>query len=65
MAETMILALEGRLEPFTLGPEISPEKVSEIHRLGDKHGFRLAGFRRFERAISDDEVERIRLNAAK
>lgn len=60
MAETMILALEGRLEPFTLGPEISPDKVGEIHRLGTRHGFSLAGFRRFERAIADSEVESIR-----
>lgn len=60
MAETMILALEGRLEPFTLGPEISPDKVGEIHRMGARHGFQLAGFRRFERAIPDSEVESIR-----
>ncbi len=60
MAETMILALDGRLEPYTLGPQILPERVGEIHRLGARHGFRLAGFRRFERAISDTEVERIR-----
>ncbi len=60
MAETMILALEGRLEPFTLGPEISPDKVGEIHRLGARHGFRLAGLRRFERAIADSEVQAIR-----
>ncbi len=60
MAETMILALDGRLEPYTLGPHILPERVREIHRLGARHGFRLAGFRRFERAISDGEVEQIR-----
>ncbi len=65
MAETMILALEGRLEPFTLGPEIAPEKVGEIHQLGTRHGFQLAGFRRFERAIDDREVETIRQLAAK
>lgn len=65
MAETMILALEGRLEPFTLGPEINPDKVGEIHRLGLRHGFQLAGFRRFERAIDDREVETIRQLAAK
>lgn len=64
IAETIILALEGRLEPFTLGAEVSVEKVREIHALGRKHGFRLAGFRRFERRISDDEVERIRERAA-
>ncbi|SMC02172.1 Predicted amino acid dehydrogenase [Sulfobacillus thermosulfidooxidans DSM 9293] len=60
MAETMILALSNRLENFTLGPEIEISKVSEIHQLGRQHGFKLAGFRRFERAIDDREIERIR-----
>lgn len=63
MAETMILALEGRMESFTLGPSIEVAKVEEIRALGDKHGFSLAGFRRFERAIDDGEIERIRLAA--
>ncbi|NMP22707.1 NAD(P)H-binding protein [Sulfobacillus harzensis] len=63
MAETMILALEGRLECFTLGPTIDVARVQEIRELGDKHGFSLAGFRRFERAIDDSEIERIRLAA--
>lgn len=60
MAETMILALSNRLESFTLGPTIDIAKVSEIHRLGQIHGFKVAGFRRFERAIDDREIERIR-----
>ncbi|AEJ38644.1 Shikimate/quinate 5-dehydrogenase [Sulfobacillus acidophilus TPY] len=64
MAETMILALEGRLENFTIGPSIATEKVREIHRLGSKHGFKLAGFRRFERAIDNRELDRIRQAAA-
>jgi predicted amino acid dehydrogenase len=63
MAETMILALEGRLESFTLGPRIDVARVREIRELAEKHGFSLAGFRRFERAIDDGEVERVRLAA--
>lgn len=59
MAETIILALEGRYENFTLGSTITLTQVEEIAALARKHGFRLSGFRRFERAISDDEVERI------
>jgi predicted amino acid dehydrogenase len=39
MAETMALALEGRLENFSLGDNISPAKVDEIGRIGRKHGF--------------------------
>lgn len=59
MAETIILALEGRYENFTLGKTIALPQVEEIAVLARKHGFRLSGFRRFERAIGDDEVERI------
>ncbi|HEU5299910.1 MAG TPA: shikimate dehydrogenase [bacterium] len=65
MAETIILALEGRYENFTLGKDISLAHVEEISALARQHGFRLAGFRRFERAIGDDEVERIRTAAAR
>jgi hypothetical protein len=60
MAETIILALEKRYESFTLGADISVEKVEEINRLAKKHGFKIAGFRRFEQAISEEEIEQIR-----
>ena len=60
MAETIILALEGRYEDYTLGADVGLARVDEIHALMRKHGFQLSGFRRFERRISDDEVEAIR-----
>lgn len=60
MAETIILALERRYENFTLGKEITLRQVEEIAALARKHGFKLSGFRRFERAIGEEEVERIR-----
>ncbi len=63
MAETILLALEERYESFTLGREISVEKVDEISRLARKHGFRLAGFRSFDRAVTREDIERIRRNA--
>jgi predicted amino acid dehydrogenase len=59
MAETIILALEGRYENFTLGKEITLGQVEEIAALARRHGFRMSGFRRFERAISEEEVEAI------
>lgn len=61
MSETMILALEERSEPFTIGKEVSVERVSEIARLARKHGFELSGFRSFERAVTPDVIERVRL----
>jgi len=63
MAETMTLALEGRYESYTLGRNITVEQVMEIARLAEKHGFRLGGFRSFERAVTDEYVERIKENA--
>jgi hypothetical protein len=65
MAETIILALEGRYENFTLGPTITLAQVEEIAALARKHGFRLSGFRRFERVITEEEVERIRAAGAR
>jgi predicted amino acid dehydrogenase len=65
MAETMILALEGRYESFSLGKELELEKVKEIGRLADKHGFRLAGFRSFEKAVTDEQIACIRERAGR
>jgi predicted amino acid dehydrogenase len=60
MAEVMILALEGRYESYTLGRDITVDQVQEIHALGVRHGFKLGGFRSFERAVTDCEIERVR-----
>lgn len=63
MAETMILALEKRFESFTLGRELTVRQVEEIAALAQKHGFKTAGFRSFERAVSPEEIARIAENA--
>lgn len=60
MAETMILALEGRYECYTLGRDVQLERVDEIARLGKKHGFQLGGFRSFGRVVSEAQIERVR-----
>jgi len=63
MAETMILALENRYESYTLGRDLTVAQVDEMERLAAKHGFRTTGFRSFERALSQSEVDQIRANA--
>lgn len=63
IAETMILTCEGRFESFTLGGYISVNQVSEIANLAKKHGFKIDGLRRFERAISDEEIKHRRKRA--
>lgn len=65
MAETMILSLEGKYESFTLGRDLSVAQIDEITRLADKHGFKISGFRSFERAITNEEIEQVRKNAEK
>jgi predicted amino acid dehydrogenase len=63
MAETIALALDGRYESYTLGKAVTASQVKEIDGIARRHGFQLAGFRSFERAVSGEEIERIRSNA--
>jgi len=65
MAETMALALEGRFEDYTVGKEISLARVEEIARIAGKHGFRLSGFRSFEKAVTPEHIARVRALARK
>jgi len=65
MAETIALTLEGRFEDYTLGKHITCERVEEITAIAEKHGFRLSGFRSFEREITPDQIEAVRQNARK
>jgi fatty aldehyde-generating acyl-ACP reductase len=63
MAETMALALEGRFEDYTLGKRITRAQVDEITAIADRHGFRLSGFRSFERPVTDEQIEHVRQRA--
>ena len=65
MSETMMLALEGKYESFTLGKDVSLEQVEEITRIADKHGFKISGFRSFEKAVTDEKIAQIRKNAGR
>jgi fatty aldehyde-generating acyl-ACP reductase len=55
MAEPMILALEERYVDYTLGQEVSVERVREIDALATKHGFEVVGFRSFDREYDAPE----------
>ena len=63
MAETIALALEGRFEDYTLGKHLTRARVEEIDRIAKKHGFRLSGFRSFEREVTKEQIEIVRRNA--
>ena len=60
MAETVVLALEGRYESFTVGRNIEWEKVKEIYRLGLKHGMKLATISGVNGVFTPADIARIR-----
>lgn len=60
LAETALLAMEGRFEDYTLGRDISVEKVKEIYRLFKKHGLRLSGLRSHDEFLTDEDIARKR-----
>ena len=63
LAETIVLALEGRFENFTLGRNLEWEKVHEIYKLGLKHGMQLAAISGVNGAYSDEDIDRVREKA--
>ncbi len=60
LAETIVLALEGRFESYTVGRAIEWEKVHEIYRLGLKHGMQLAAISGVNGVFSDEDIEQVR-----
>jgi predicted amino acid dehydrogenase len=63
LAETIVLALEGRYENFTVGRNISWPKVKEIYRLGLKHGMKLATISGVNGPYTDEDFDRVRAAA--
>ena len=63
MSETMVLALEDRCEPYTLGRGINLDKVREIDALAERAGFSLADMRAFDLPISREQIARTRAAA--
>ena len=65
MAETIALALEGCFEDYTVGKDLTLSRVQEITAIAEKHGFRMSGFRSFEREVTEEQIEAVRRNARK
>jgi len=63
MAETMALAMEERYESYTLGKDLTVSQVEAIDDIARRHGFKLGGFRSFERAVTDEQIESIKRRA--
>jgi predicted amino acid dehydrogenase len=59
LAETIVLALEGRFEVFTIGRDTEWEKVKEIYKLGLKHDMRLAAISGANGVHTDADIARV------
>lgn len=65
LAETIVLALEGRWESFSLGRgNITAERIREIGSLAARHGFELAQFRYGDVVFDRERLDMVRANAA-
>lgn len=60
LTETALLALEGRSESYSIGRTIDLEKVDEILRIAEKHGFQPAPFRSYGRPVTDTDFEKLK-----
>jgi predicted amino acid dehydrogenase len=65
LAETIVLALEGRFEVFTIGRDTEWEKVKEIYKLGLKHGMKLAAISGVNGVFTDEHIAKVRALALK
>lgn len=59
LAETIVLALEGRFEVFTVGRDTEWPKVKEIYRLGLKHGMKLAAISGVKGVHTDEDIAKV------
>jgi predicted amino acid dehydrogenase len=59
LAETIVLALEGRFEVFTVGRDTEWEKVKEIYKLGLKHGMKLSAISGVKGVYSDQDIAKV------
>jgi predicted amino acid dehydrogenase len=63
MAETMALALEQRYEDYSIGKSLTVEHAVTNGEICTRHGFKLSGFRSFERPVTDEQIARVRERA--
>jgi len=60
-SEAIILALEKRFESFSFGRgNIMPEKIDEIRKMGQKHGFEVSDFYWGDKPIDQTIIDRVK-----
>ena len=64
LAEAMVLALEGKFEPFSIGRgNITENKIEEIKSMASKYGVTVADFFCGYKLFSEEDIDNIRKNA--
>ena len=63
LSETILLALEGDYQDYSIGQKLSLDTVHYLRTLAQKHGFTLAGLKMGNREISDQDIEEIYRNS--
>ncbi|MCD6217336.1 serine carboxypeptidase [bacterium] len=63
LAETILLAVSGRFESYTLGRELDIEKIRKIGELAIQNGFELSEPISFGRMLSREDITAIRNRA--
>ncbi|WP_306324045.1 MULTISPECIES: aminotransferase class III-fold pyridoxal phosphate-dependent enzyme [unclassified Streptomyces] len=64
LAETIVLALEERAEPFSLGRELDLDRIRTIGELAAKHGFLPTPLASFGRIVDEEHFDRLARHAA-
>lgn len=59
LAETIVLALEGRPETYSIGRDLPVAKVCEIGTIAARHGFTPFPMSSWEEPLDDDAVRRL------
>lgn len=59
LSETVLLAMEGDYQHFSIGAKLPLETVAYLRHLGEKHGFSLAGLVMNGREVTDQDIEQI------
>lgn len=63
LAETALLALEGRFESFSISRDLQYDRVCEIDRIARKHGVKLSAIMGHAGEITEREIELCRKHA--
>lgn len=59
MSETIMLGLEHHYEHVSIGGDLDIDHILYTRRLAEKHGFRLADLRSFDRPLTQEEWEKV------